>query len=277
MLSILLAAAVTLANPVSAPIAEPELILRTEWGDSVLNIEEYVAGVCAAEVPYTFHPEALKAQAVAARTYARYCLENGARSHAGADLCADPSHCCGFTTEIPSEIKAAVQATAGETLSIDGEAILAMWHASSAGATETCGEILAPVPYLQSVKTPEKPEISRASFSMQEVTSLLSKSGFNYNRKETLHFEPTESGRCAYLTIGNVRLTGREVRAIFGLKSTDLIARWECGKLSFVTFGYGHGIGMSQRGADALASAGVDYRAILMHYFRSGELSIGDF
>ena len=268
-------------SPPSAALLEPELTMSVSGGMDVLTVEEYTAGVVAAEVPYTFHPHALMAQAVAARTYVTYCLAHPIRAHDdGADVCADPAHCAGFVTEAMlaerygaeyaeaamEASRGAAEATAGEILTCGGAPIQAVWHASSDGATASSGEIWSDVAYLQSVKSPEKAEISAAEFTMAEVKAIL---GGDFDGKKNLRRTLTPSGRCESLTIGNLTLTGSEVRRKFGLRSTDFTVRWRAGKLCFAVHGYGHGVGMSQRGAEAMTQAGADYREILTHYYTS--------
>ena len=276
MLELILAAAIAAAPaPPLEPLDEPQLLMQTASGTVAMTMEEYVAHVVAAEVPHTFHAEALKAQAIAARTYTAYCIETGARDHGGADVCADAAHCCGYAAEVPAEIAAAVAETEGEILTTGGAPILAMWHASSAGRTASCGEILAEVPYLVSVTTPEAPESARKSFTRIEAAAILAAAGKPWDRRETVEVTLTDSGRCDTLTLGSVTLTGREARSLFGLRSTDFTVHWERGMLTFVTFGYGHGIGMSQRGADAFARDGWDAYEILAHYY-SGDVKLGE-
>ena len=277
---------------ISSPACEPvEPTVMLEHGDSVfpITVEEYVAGVIACEMPHTFHEEALKAQAVAARTYLYYCLENNARIHESGDVCSDFGHCCGFTTEKQlserfgdayakqafSAANAAAQSTCGEVLFYDAKPILSVWHSSSYKRTEDSGNVwLASLPYLASVSTPEKAESYTVSFTLAEVKSRLRAAAYKYNSDTTLLQYNTPTGRCDTLIFGNAELSGTAVRNVFGLKSTAFTAWYYNGRLCFTVHGYGHGVGMSQYGANALAADGSDYREILAHYYTGSTIGV---
>ncbi len=254
---------------------------------SVITVEEYVARVTAHEMPYTFHKEALKAQAVAARTYLYYCLENGSHPHDGADVCDDITHCCGYITEdelaerygtkyaeaAMEAVRDAANATKGEVLMYDGEPILSVWHSSSEGTTEDSGAVwMHSLPYLRSVSTPEKMEATFKSFTLTELAKLLRGAGCKYNGGTNIRVHSTLSGRCKGLTIGNAYLSGSAARSLFGLRSTDFTVNYHGGRLYFTVYGYGHGVGMSQYGANKLAEDGSDYREILSHYYVGSDL-----
>lgn len=269
-----------LCHPISA--AET-LTMACGGGTLELTLEEYVTGVVLGEVPYTFGEEAIKAQAVAARTYYLYCKQTGARQHEGADVCDSPAHCCGFTTEADLAarfgedyarrsveiVRAAVEATAGEVLTYEGEPICAVWHASSPGATEASENVWqGALPYLVSVTSEEAVDLTEVTLTSAEVASLLP----DWDGGRSLEWASNSSGRCGTLGIGNLTLTGTEARALFGLRSTALTARWDGDMLRLTAAGYGHGVGMSQRGADAMASRGCGYREILAHYYPGCEV-----
>ncbi len=280
-------------NQPSACIAEPELVIANEGNCYPISVDEYIAGVVVHEMPHTFSMEALQAQAVAARTYLYYCLENNSHPHTenfdgtSIDVCTDITHCCGFTTEealaarfgeayareAMTISRAAANATSDEVMEYDGEYILAMWHSSSSEKTADCAELFGAKPYLTSVDSYESAEISVVSFTPIQVKSRLATIGKHYNLQKTILIEPTASGRCAYLTIGNVRLSGREVRELFGLKSTDFDAWFGEDGLKFRVRGYGHGIGLSQYGANAMARDGFSHKEILEHYYNGAVLT----
>ena len=283
--------ALTLSTPDAAAPAcisvEPTVIMQTDEGHKVITVEEYVTGVVAHEMPYTFETEALKAQAVAARTYLYYCLENNSHPHNGADVCDDFTHCCGFITEEQlamrfgklyaqeafEKVSEAVSATAGEVLFYEGKPILSVWHSSSHGFTEDSGEVfLQSLPYLQAVKSPENAETTVVSYTLTEVKALLRGAGFKYNASRLIKLHSTLSGRCKRITIGNASLSGKAARELFCLKSTDFTAEFHNGRLYFTVRGYGHGVGMSQYGAETLAKSGSGYREILSHYYRGSAL-----
>ena len=268
------------------PIA-PFVTLSDSDGISTVTVEEYVAGVVANEVPHTFEKEAMKAQAVAARTYLYYCLLNNSHPHKDADVCTDTAHCCGYITEsglserygekyAADAIKAAKEAaysTEGEVMLYGGEPILALWHSSSADATEDCAAVfMSPLPYLVSVPSPEAAKGSVVSYSIGEVKARFAAAGLDHNGKLTVSRTETESGRCASLTVGNVTVSGTEARRIFGLRSTDFGVYTFGTRIYFLVNGYGHGVGLSQYGANAMAKGGATYGDILTHYYKGAAL-----
>ena len=254
-----------------------------------ITVEEYVTGVVLHEMPYTFHEEALRAQAVAARTYLYYCLDNNSHPHEnGADVCADISHCCGYITESAladrfgdvyakaavAAVKDAVYSTEGEVMTYDGEEILAVWHSSSSEFTEDCGEVwVCQLPYLSSVSSPEDAITEAVTFPLTKVKSMLKSAFYSYNGNLDITLIKNGNGRCAHLKIGNITFTGNEARSFFSLKSTDFDVWRQGSNLYFRTRGYGHGIGLSQYGAEAMARDGADYAEILTHYYSGAVLS----
>lgn len=285
-----LAVSLSLASSTLMPLepVEPTLVLADGDTSSLITVEEYVARVVAHEVPYTFCDEALKAQAVAARTYLYYCLEHGSHPHDHADVCTDITHCCGYITEQELDerygdgygeaaferIRSAVRATEGEVLTYNDKAILSVWHASSDGSTEDCAEVWSgALPYLVSVPTPEREVPYTVSFTLTETVRRLRDAGYPYNAAMSAKMTLTDSGRCSTLTLGSMTLSGSDVRSIFGLKSTDFLAWWRGGRLYFRVRGYGHGVGMSQVGANVMAESGATYREILAHYYVGSEIS----
>lgn len=255
-----------------------------------MTVRHYLVGVVAAEMPVSFEPEALKAQAVAARSYLQRFLADP--KHDNADICAK-SDCCqaylsiaklrekwgdSFDTYI-KKVRSAVAATDGEYLSYGGKAALTAFHSSSAGATEESGAIWSELPYLKSVDSPETAD------SVPNYVSTLSLADIDF-RDTILYLKPeadmtgdasawigktelSSSGRVASVVIGGVSFTGSELRTLFGLRSTDFELSYNDGKFTFTVHGYGHGIGMSQYGANAMAKKGADYREILAHYYPS--------
>jgi stage II sporulation protein D len=256
-----------------------------------LDIEDYLVGVVAAEMPASFEPEALKAQAVAARTYTCYIKDHGGcSSHEGADICTKSSCCQAYlskedmrdrwgssTDKYLTKIENAVYSTGGEKIYYDGEEIQAFYHACSGGWTEDCANVYREdLPYLISVKsegeegyshfygevtvTPEKFVSAMKEYS---PSIKIDKGDLVSNIGEIKRFE---SGRVESIKIGNEYFTGREIRSVFSLNSADFTVRVS-DKIVFETKGFGHGVGMSQNGADAMAKNGADYIEILAHYY----------
>ena len=280
--------------PLPSPAAETVQV-RVKHGDTVANVplETYLIGVVAAEMPADFEPEALRAQAVAARTYTLYCARTG--KHADADVCTD-FHCCqawksddamlenwGETyAEKLSRIRAAVESTAGEYLQFAGQAAFTAFHSSSAGFTEACGAIWSELPYLVSVSSPEDSDsvpnyVSCFSISAPELCKTLlplqPEADFSAPPEEWVgEITRDESGRVSEVTIGGAAFTGVKLREVFKLRSTAFTLDYADGFFTFTITGFGHGVGMSQYGANVMASDGADYRAILAHYYPGTEL-----
>lgn len=266
--------------------------IRLLSGETVneISVFDYLVGVVAAEMPVSFEPEALKAQSVAARSYLQRAIASP--KHEGADICADPACCQAYLSPeqlkeswgdkyggYAEKISAAVKATDGEYLSYDGEPALTAFHSSSDGATEDAGAVWSDVPYLKSVSSPETSETVPNFTSMVENSDLDFRDTILYLKPEADmtgdasswvdKIEHTASGRVGSVVIGGVSFTGGELRTLFGLRSTDFELRHEDGKFIFIVHGYGHGVGMSQYGANAMARSGSDYREILAHYYPS--------
>ncbi|MBR5519851.1 MAG: SpoIID/LytB domain-containing protein, partial [Clostridia bacterium] len=217
-------------------------------------------------------------------------------AHAEAVICDDPAHCCaladldalavGWGTsgqDYAARIVAAVEATAGEILTCEGEPIMAVFHAMSAKQTNSAADVWGgAVDYLVSVAAPEseeEPERYRDSaiFSAAEFrTHFLAK-----HPEATLDlqspdwfssFDYAESGLLRSVCVGGVRVSGQELRSLCGLRSAAMTITQGTDRIRFDTVGYGHGVGMSQHGAKILAQQGLSYRAILAHYYVGCEL-----
>lgn len=266
--------------------------IRLLCGDTVseISVSDYLTGVVAAEMPVSFEPEALKAQSVAARSYLQRAINSP--KHEGADICADSNCCQAYLTceqlkaswgdkyeKYIQKISDAVGATDGEYLSYDGAPALAAFHSSSDGATEDASALWADVPYLKSVSSPETGDSVPNFISTVELSELDFRDTILYLKPEADmtgdasawigKTELSSSGRVASVVIGGVSFTGSELRTLFGLRSTDFELSYNDGKFTFTVHGYGHGIGMSQYGANAMAKKGADYREILAHYYPS--------
>ena len=263
-------------------------LLRAGVGE-VLPLDAYLLGVLAAEMPASFQPEALKAQAVAARTDTFYRME--AQVHPGGACCDDPACCKAYLSpeerkarwgedweENQEKLRRAVAETDGLVLTWQGEAIFAAFHAASPGSTENSEDVwLSALPYLRSVESPETaaevPDFyASVSFSYSELRRCLEGA---YPELELgpegadWLTEPvyTRSGRLRSVCVGGRTLSGSELRRLLGLRSTAV--SWSCSPegVRFETAGYGHGVGMSQYGAEVMARSGADCREILEHYY----------
>lgn len=259
------------------------------------NMAEYLPYAIAAEMPVSFEAEALKAQAVAARTYAVYCTEHENPKHPDADVCTDAGCCLAYMDEKALRgswgesfetnmaiARAAAKDTDGQVLTYENEPILASFHSSSAGMTEEGSELWGDVPYLAAVKSPETAEDVPNFVTTVEVTPE--------NFKESIHLlypdtafgedpsawvgerELDESGRVRYIAISGATLSGSEMRKLFSLRSTAFTLEYNGAAFVFTVTGYGHGLGLSQYGANVMARGGSSYSEILLHYYPQTEL-----
>lgn len=285
-----------MSTPVPTPRAESvETITVLADGTPVeMDTTEYLTGVVAAEMPASFSAEALKAQAVAARTYAMYCAAQ--QKHGAAQICMDSS-CCqaylgreamrerwgGDFEEYYGKINSAVRATAGEYLAYGGAPVLAVFHSSSAGRTAASGSVWNAVPYLLSVTSPESADTVPGYISSVELSpldfrdtllALCSEADFSGAEAGWIgECTRDESGRVESIRLGGAEFTGAELRSAFKLRSTAFELTYTGAAFLFTVTGYGHGVGMSQYGANVMAQQGSDYREILLHYYPGTELT----
>ena len=263
-----------------------------------MPLAEYLPGVVRGEMPAAFEMEALKAQAVAERTYAYYRKNQQRKSaHPEADVCLDSTCCAAYLSEeaarekwgsdfagFEEKIQQAVKETDGQVVLYDDQPIMAVFHSSSAGHTAGSGDVWAgDVPYLTSVTTPEGgadvPNFySVVTFSPEEFKKTVSAA---YPQAD-LTGEPTgwikdmtrtASDRVASVTVGGVDISGTEMRMLLGLRSACFTQEYKDGKLVFRVTGYGHGVGMSQYGANVLAKEGKTYPEILQWYYTGTTVS----
>ena len=277
--------------------ADSEIKITVLSGGELIEtgMAEYLPKALAAEMPASFHEEALKAQAVAARTYIVYCTEHQNPKHPEADICAEAGCClaCLEDTELRATwggdydknlatIKAAAADTDGQLLTYSGEPILASFHSSSAGYTENGAELWGEVPYLICVESPETERdvpdfITTVEVSvgdMRDTVKLLKPNAvFSEDASSWLgETELDESGRVSFTFIGGEKLTGSEMRSLFSLRSTAFKLEYSEGRFLFTVTGYGHGLGMSQYGANVMAKNGFNYKEILYHYYPQTKL-----
>ena len=236
------------------------------------ELEEYVAGVVAAEMPAAFPEEALKAQAVAARTYQLRQMQAAGSSEVLYDVgqayctAAEQKEKWGENYGLYSaKIRKAVRETAGEIMIYEGEPILAAFHAQSSGRTEDAENVWAEaVPYLRSVDSSEDKNApdnqTTVEISAETVSEKLGSADLKILSR-------TEAGYVDEVQVGEKILTGRQVREKLGLRSAHFTVEKKDGDLLFTVLGYGHGAGMSQYGASFLAEKGMTYRQILRHYY----------
>ena len=245
------------------------------------NIEDYLVGVVTAEMPALYEIEALKAQAVAARSYIMSKKGMDNPEHKGAEVCTDPAHCKAYTDydeakkkwgkdfeKYHNKIKSAVESTEGEYLSYNGETVVACFYAVSGGRTENASDVWGgDTPYLRSVESPGdltyKNLKSTVSVSKAEVMSAL-----NTDSTEIGGITRTEGGSVKSVSIGGKLFSGTEIRSFFRLNSANFEVSSTETELVFITTGKGHGVGMSQYGANQMAKNGKTYKEILSHYYQ---------
>jgi stage II sporulation protein D len=263
------------------------------------DVEDYLVGVVAAEMPARFETDALKAQAIAARTYSIRRLQEsmkGNADHPGADLCTDPAHCQAWISDsemrqrwglvnyyrYKRRIVSVVRDTRGMVLTSNGSLINPVYHSTCGGKTENAAEVwkYSPsVPYLQSVVCPydrESPKFhATVKFTWSELdaklgTSLAANPGSASGKVKIRAL--TGTGRVKTIAFGSRLFAGTEVRSKLGLNSTRFTFKGDSRGLVIDTTGYGHGVGLCQYGANGYAKHGKDYRFILQHYYPGSKI-----
>lgn len=270
--------------------AEYTVLLRDQLGQvSEGNLEQYLVGVVLAEMPASFEAEALKAQAVVARTYGRKAYETGGK-HGDGSICMR-SGCCqayiqeadylgqGGTQENLEKVKGAVADTAGYVLTYEDTLIEAVYFSSSGGRTEDAAAVWGTdFPYLQSVVSPGEENSAyhtdRVSFTPEAFQRLLGVTLPGSPESWFGSVSETDGGGVETMYIGGTAYPGTQLRSKLGLRSTDFAMEVSEGKIIVTTHGYGHRVGMSQYGADAMAVAGASFADILTHYYPGTELHL---
>ncbi|WP_281658952.1 stage II sporulation protein D [Halobacillus sp. Cin3] len=251
-------------------------------------LETYVARVVASEMPVNFELEALKAQALAARTYITRHMIEGAQVSEAADVSDTVTHQVyknedelrgQWQDEFNSnmeKIEQAVKATQGEIITYDHKPITASFFSTSNGYTENAGDYWEhDIPYLQSVESPWDQDSPK--FADQKIVStaeLEQTLGIAMNGSiQTSTMTKTEGNRVDEVHFGSQTFSGREIREKFGLSSSDFTIEQKGDHVIFTTKGYGHGVGMSQYGANGMAKTGKNYKDIIHHYYQDTEIS----
>ena len=269
----------------AAPVTVPILV-----GREVVQMElnEYLTGVVLGEMPASFEPEAQKAQAVVARTYTMRAWKRGGR-HEGAAVCTD-STCCqsyispgdylaaGGTQAGVDRIRSAVASTDAQVLTYQGELIEATYFSCSGGVTEDAAAVWgAEYPYLRSVSSPGEENAAH-----YQDTEVFTASRFEAALGRDLPGDPgswfgvttyTTGGGVATMEIGGQAYKGTALRSMLGLRSTAFTVEADIRCVTITTRGYGHRVGMSQYGADAMAVLGSSYAQILAHYYQGTSLT----
>ena len=261
-------------------------VKQTESGNIVeVPLEEYVAGVVAGEMPITFETEALKAQAVAARSYVLKKIEqNYKNDYDVVDTVLNQVYLDDESLknkwkdkyeERIQKIKKVVLDTKGEYLTYNGKVIEAFFFSTSAGLTENCEEVFVEaLPYLRSVDS-HYDEISPV-YETEKVINyaeFCNKLGIENVPLNINITKTTSTGRIKNITINGVNFTGNQVTQKLGLRSNYFEIKQDNDNIIVTTKGYGHGVGMSQYGANGMAKEGYTYKDILNHYYTNVEIS----
>ncbi len=250
-----------------------------------IPFEEYIKGVVAGEMPATFELEALKAQAVASRSYAMYQMAatkdkdyDVVNTTANQVYLTDEQLKNNWKEDYPkkiNKIKTAIAETSGEYLTYNGEIVNAMFFSTSVGATENSEEVfVSALPYLRSVDSTWDKEspvyIDTYTFTLEDFYKKL-----NLPFKQTLKIEVTEktsTGRTKTLKINDQEMKGRDVATKLSLRSNYFDIVQSQNNITITTKGFGHGVGMSQYGANGMAKEGYKYDQILKHYYQNTEI-----
>lgn len=256
-----------------------------------ISMDEYIYGVVSAEMPATFQLEALKAQAIVARTYTLYKIIQNELKHGDAHICDDSKCCQAWISkedrfakweeekqeEYWNKIVLAVDSTKGKIITYEGKPINAFFHSNSGGTTEAPVDVWggSGYVYLQTVETSgedsylqysSEVEITKDEF-IEKMKQKYSDFAIDFNNQNCIQIlEYTNGKRVKTIKIGNYNLSGVEVRTIFGLKSANFNIEIS-DKIKFKVVGYGHGVGMSQTGADSLAKQGYSFEQIIKHFY----------
>lgn len=258
-------------------------MVRWKTGETEkVNLDEYLLGVVLAEMPSSFEMEALKAQAVVARTYTRKAYVTDGK-HGDGSVCTDPG-CCqayiseeaylaqGGTREGVDKVRFAIGATTGYVLTYGGELIEATYFSCSGGSTEDAAAVWGTdYPYLQAVDSPGEEnaphDTDTMTFTPEEFQEALGAELAGSPRSWIGTTTYTEGGGVATMDICGEVYTGTQLRSLLGLRSTAFTVLTEDGEITITTKGFGHRVGMSQYGADAMAVTGSGFREILERYY----------
>lgn len=253
------------------------IVLKRSNGQIVeMDIEEYLVGVVAAEMPASFNEEALKAQAVVARTYTLKLLEQKRvltddvstqvyKSNEELQVVWQDSYNIYY-----NKVRNAVNNTKGKVIKYNGELIDAVYHSTSNGYTEDSVNVWGnTIPYLKSVTSPW--DTSASTFLREEnktFDEISSRLGIDFNSNSIIQIILRDvSNRILKIKINDTLYTGVQLRTLLGLRSADFDVALKDSFATFTTRGYGHGVGMSQYGANGMANSGYNYEQILKYYY----------
>lgn len=271
-------------------------LLHAKTGETEqVNLDDYLCNVVSAEMPADYEVEALKAQAIVARTYTIYKMLN--KKHETADICDDSTCCQAWISKDDrlarweenkresnwQKICDCVNSTKGKIITYDNQPIDAFFHSNSGGITEVPVNVWGGTgyPYLQSVETSGEDTYtqyaSEVIFTQEELINKLKEKysdiSIDFSNDDDIKIlEYTESTRVKTVKFGNHALSGVETRTLLGLKSTNFGITKDGNNIKFSVKGYGHGVGMSQTGADSMAKQGNTADEIIKHFYTGVEI-----
>jgi len=286
-------------TPVPAGPLDQERQIQVQLPDGTvcaMNMGDYLWRVVAAEMPASFELEALKAQAVAARTYAARKMDRATAAHPDANVCTDHTCCQAYITpeqaaanwgeQAPAytvKVQTAVAGTDGVVAQYGGQLIDAVFFSSAAGRTVDAVEVWGnAVPYLTSVDSPEGEGVPNYHSTVTLTAREFKDKFLSAYPDAQLEGDPASwlgertpnsAGGVGTLTVGGVTVGGGKLRALFGLRSANFTLSYAGDTFTFSVTGYGHGVGMSQYGANTLAQQGQTYDEILKWYYTGIDLT----
>ena len=267
------------------------VFMTTENETLVMDMRDYIIGAVAAEVPASYNEEAIKAQALAAVTFAEYKKRNGSENGIqGADISDDSSKHQGYMTKAEmkekwgdaydvyyKKIAEAVDEVIDKVILYDDEPIMAAYHAISSGKTESARNMWGDdIEYLVSVdsewdtqSTRYNSEVILTAEDVENFMEFADNADFSTEKAEWIKItQVSDSGTVLEASVCGVELTGMEVRNLFSLRSPVFSVEYADGEYVFSVSGYGHGVGMSQNGANCMAENGSTYKEIIRHYYK---------
>lgn len=262
-----------------------DITIQVEGQKQAIPLEQYLLGVVAGEMPVAFHKEALKAQAIAARTYVLKSTEGGKKPISPTvlrqvyiDEQQRKEKWGNYFSGNEAKLREILSETKGQVLTYNGDLITAMFHSMSNGQTESAqGFSGNEIPYLISVDSGW--EKALPNFQQQKkITAQKWHQIFGLTKFDTIQLQRNASGRVEKMVANSGQWEGREVRELLDLRSTDFEIAYNTKEkmITVTTRGYGHGVGMSQYGANEMAKSGKETRDILAHYYQTAEISSWD-
>ena len=257
-------------------------IYRKKGTVEQIELEEYLVGVVAAEMPASFNSEALKAQAVLARTYALKKISKGEKltdtvsTQAYIDKNEMQNKWGNEYSKYYNKIVSAVNSTKGQVVKYNGNYIEALYHSTSNGKTENAKEVWGQdIPYLKSVDSSwDKKTTSYLKIENKEFNTLMKVLGINFDKNTNIEIlSRDESDRVSEVKVADKTYTGVEFRTLLNLRSADFDISVIDNGVEIITRGYGHGVGMSQYGANEMAKLGYNYKNIINHYYTNVKIT----